>query len=106
MPRRVLSATLAAIAFASAQPAVAALSGYYDSAEKITAILADGRIADLLRQAPLRAIRQTGTAPDGSEEWTLRTRDCSLRVMVIPQPPKAGMVGRTTYAVQPAPACN
>lgn len=87
-------------------PALAALSGFYDSAEKIAAIFASTAVADELRQAPVRSVENTGTFPDGEDEWTIRTQDCDLTVKLISQPPEDGMVGMTTYTAEPVGTCN
>jgi len=87
-------------------PALAALSGFYDSAEKIGAIFASGAVADQLRQAPVRSVENTGTTPDGQDEWTIRTQDCDLTVKVTAHPPADGMVGMTTYTAEPLGTCD
>lgn len=106
MPVPMLRSTLVAASLFIAPPAMAALSGWYDSAAKIGAILGDARIADLLRQAPVRSVENTGTTPDGHDEWTVRTQDCDLKVKVIAHPPEDGMVGMTTYGVEPIGSCD
>jgi len=87
-------------------PALAALSGFYDSAEKIGAIFASSAVADQLRQAPVRSVENTGTTPDGQDEWTIRTQDCDLTVKVTAHPPADGMVGMTTYTAEPLGTCD
>jgi len=89
--------TSALVIFATIWPGQvqAALSGYYDSAEKIGRILGDARIADLLRQQPIGAISNTGTRADGAGEWTIRSQDCDLKVYLIPILPDGP--GKTTY---------
>ena len=87
-------------------PALAALSGFYDSAQKIAAIFASGAVADELRQAPVRAVENTGTFSDGQDEWTIRTQECDLTVKLTAQPTEDGMVGMTTYTAEPVGTCN
>ena len=99
-PALALALTLAA------QPALAALSGFYDSAEKIGTILADPAIADELRQAPLWSVTNTGTTKDGHDEWQIRTQDCDLTVALIAVLPSDGMVGKTTYEVRIVTPCE
>ena len=94
------------LALALPVPAQAALSGYHDSAAKIAAIFASDAIADALRQAPVRSVENTGTAPDGRDEWTIRTQDCDLTVKLTAHPPQDGMAGRTTYTAEPLGACD
>lgn len=99
---RFVVCVLALFAGSSAQ---AALSGFYDSAEKIGTILSSAAVADALRQAPVGAISNTGTAADGGEEWTVRTQGCDLVVVLKPQPPEGGMVGKTSYDLRIAAPC-
>lgn len=89
-----------------AAPAAAAVSGFHDSAGKIAAIFASDAVADVLRQAPVRSVENTGTTPDGHDEWTIRTQDCDLKVGVIAEPPPEGMVGMTTYRAEPLGGCE
>lgn len=97
MLRLAISLTLAA------NPALAMLSPFYDSAEKITTILQDAAVADALRQAPIGAISNTGSFPDGADEWTVQTQDCDLVLKLIGQPP--GLPGKTTYNVEITKPC-
>ena len=83
---------------------MAMLSGYYDSAEKIAAILQSPDVADAVRQAPIGGISNTGTAPDGADEWTVRVQDCDLVVRVIGHDPEG--VGKTTYTVELTTPCQ
>lgn len=97
--------TAATLAFAlAATPAFAALSGFYDSAERIQTILADEGVANALRQQPIGAISNTGTRKDGASEWTVRTQDCDLVVYLIAVPP--GGPGKTTYKVDLPKGCD
>ena len=95
---------LGLVAVLAASPEMAMLSGYYDSAEKITAILQSGAVADALRQAPIGSISNTGTAKDGADEWTVRVQDCDLVVRVIGHAPEG--VGKTTYTVEVTTPCQ
>ncbi len=90
----------------SATPSFAALSGYYDSAEKIGAILGSSEVADALHQAPVRAVENIGSSKSHHDLWVVRTRDCDLKVELIPRKPSGGMVGKTTYKVKLAGSCN
>jgi hypothetical protein len=94
---------LAVLLGLSASPALAMLSPFYDSAEKITAILQDAAVADALRQAPIGAISNTGSFPDGADEWTVRTQECDLVLKLIAKP--AGMPGKATYSIAIATPC-
>lgn len=89
-----------------ATPAVAMLSPWYDSAEKISAILQSGAVADAVHQAPIGAVSSIGTADNGNDLWQVRVQDCDLTVELIANPPPEGMVGKITYAAQPVGACE
>jgi hypothetical protein len=95
---------LALSVLTAANPAAAMLSPYYDSAEKISTILASAEVADALHQAPIGAISNTGTTKEGYDIWTVRVQECDLEVHLIAVPP-AG-VGKTTYKVELAGACQ
>ena len=85
-------------------PATAALSPFYDSAEKIGTILGSGVVADALGQAPLRGIENTGTRDDGADEWVVHTQECDLTVYLIPVPPDGP--GMTTYTLDMPKGCE
>lgn len=72
----VLAATLAAALAAAATPVSAALSGYWDSAKVIHAILGSAQVADALRQQPVERIERT---QDG---YRLHSRHCRVDVRV------------------------
>ena len=95
---------LGLVAVLLASPAMAMLSGYYDSAEKITAILQSEAVADAVRQAPIGSISNTGTAKDGADEWTVRVQECDLVVQVIGHAPEG--VGKITYTVEVTTPCQ
>lgn len=92
-------ASIAVAATLCASPAFAALSGFYDSAEKVAAIFASEQVGNALRQAPIQAIENTGTRADGADEWLVKTQDCTLKLYLEGEAPIAGMVGKTTYKV-------
>jgi len=94
----------AVIATALATPAAAALSGFYDSAERINTILASPEVANAVRQAPVGAISNTGTREDGASEWQVRTQKCDLTVYLVPIPPEG--TGKTTYRVEVPGTCE
>ncbi|KQW31775.1 hypothetical protein ASE36_06000 [Rhizobium sp. Root274] len=95
MKRLVLIAALFATGFGPSSEA--ALSGYYDSIERIGTILGDPKLADILRQQPIGAISNTGTRKDGAAEWTIRTQDCDLKVYLVPVLPDGP--GKTSYTL-------
>ncbi|RCW28084.1 hypothetical protein DFR48_10192 [Ciceribacter lividus] len=99
--RRMIAAV---IATALATPAAAALSGFYDSAERINTILASPEVANAVRQAPVGAISNTGTRKDGASEWQVRTQECDLIVYLVPILPEGP--GKTTYRVEVPGKCE
>ena len=105
VPVPMFRATLILV-FALPMPALAALSGFHDSAARVAAIFASDAVADLLRQVPVRSVENTGTTPDGQDEWTIRTQDCDLRVKLLAKPPADGMTGMTTYSAEPLGSCD
>lgn len=88
----------------SASPALAALSGWYDSAEKIAAILVDPAVADQHRQMPLRGIENIGTDKDGADLWQVESQECRMQVTLRAIPPKGP--GKTTWEVATRSACD
>jgi hypothetical protein len=85
-------------------PAMAALSPYYDSVDKIGTILGSSVVADALHQAPVRSIENTGTRDDGADEWVVHTQECDLVVYlkaVLPDGP-----GMTTYTLDLPKGCD
>lgn len=97
-----LLSALAAIA--ATGPAHAAVSGFYDSAEKIGMILGSNLVADALRQAPIWSITNTGTRKDGAGEWLVRTQECDLKLYLVPVLPNGP--GKTTYTLEPPGQCE
>lgn len=69
------------IAFAAAcllgSPAMARMSGYYESAAVIHAILGNGQVADGLGQQPIESITRTR---DG---YSVQSQNCSVGVVVV-----------------------
>lgn len=100
--RHFIAAMLVCTALAT--PASAALSGYYDSAEKISTILSSSAVADAVRQAPVGSISNTGTRKDGASEWQVRTQECDLLVYLIPVLPDGP--GKTTYKLEVPGRCE
>lgn len=87
-----------------ASPALAALSGFYDSAEKIGVILSDAGVGDALHQAPILSITAKGAAK-GAEIWVVKSQDCTLKVALTPKLPEGGAVGKTTYDLRIVKPC-
>lgn len=75
-------ATGLALMAALASPAGAAVSGYWESASEIHAIMGHPEVSEGLRQQPIVSV--TRAAPD---HWEVRSRDCALRATVIKDPP-------------------
>lgn len=101
MNRIAIAAILLAV---PALPASAALSGFYDSGEQISAILSSEAVGNALRQAPIGAITNTGTRKDGAKEWEVRTQECDLKVYLVPKAPLG--VGKIKYTVEVPKACE
>lgn len=97
--------TAVIVVFASvAQPSNAMVSGFYDSAEKITTILASDQVADAVRQAPIGSISEIGKTEAGNAFWQIRTQDCDLGVELKAVPPDGP--GKVTYEVISVTACE
>lgn len=102
--RRVSIILVAIGAACIANSAQAALSGFYDSAEKITTIISSPEVANAVRQAPIGNLVNSGTRSDGADEWTITVQDCDLIVFLKPTPAKG--VGKTTYSVEIPGKCQ
>ena len=89
-----------------ATPAAALLSPWYDSGEKIMAILNSAEVADAVRQAPIGAVSNIGTADSGNDLWQIRVQGCDLTVELIPEVPAEGMVGKVSYTARPIGPCD
>ena len=88
-------------------PAWAALSPFYDRAEQIRVLLDDAALADHLGQQPIESLEHEGARADGAQIWDLDSPGCDLTLVLLPQPPAAGMVGKTGYQLElPLPACR
>lgn len=98
-------APLALVATGLASPAIAAVSGFYDSAAQIEAIMQNGQVADAVKQLPLRSIARAGSRQgDGTLRWRVRTDRCTLMVYLNATPPQG--VGKTTYEVKEVGTCR
>ncbi|MBO3759218.1 hypothetical protein J5J10_13185 [Ciceribacter sp. L1K23] len=97
-----LIAILVALVFST--PAAAAVSGYYDSVEKIGTILGSAQLANILHQAPIGMISNTGARKDGAQEWLVRTQECDLTVYLVPVLPDGP--GKTTYSLEIPGTCD
>ena len=96
--------SLAAVLSLAASPSLAALSGFYSSAEQINLILSSAEVGDALRQAPIGMITNSGTRKDGAAEWTITTQDCDLKVYIKVTPPKGP--GKTSYQLDKIGVCE
>lgn len=84
----------------------AALSGYYDSIEQITAILTSEAVAEQLDPWPIQSVEQTAAPMDGPSEWIVRSHECSLTVALTSVPVEDGTIGMATYRVEPLNRCD
>ncbi|KFI31542.1 hypothetical protein CDV50_01815 [Haematobacter massiliensis] len=84
------------LAFAAAcllgSPAMARMSGFYESAEIIHAILGDNQVADGLRQQPIESIARTR---DG---YVVQSQNCSVGVVVETR--RADRPGRDNFSLR------
>lgn len=94
-------APLAIITVGLASPAAAAVSGFYDSASQIEAVMQSGEVADAVNQLPLQSIVR---ADDGALRWQVRTERCALIVQLGANAPQG--IGKTTYAVKEVGTCR
>ena len=101
---RRLAALFPPLLLATATPALAALSPFYDSGEKIETIISSPELGDALRQAPIRSIENTGTRADGADAWLVRTQECDLTVYLVAVPPDGP--GMTTYRLELPNRCE
>ena len=98
---------LTAVCLLAAAPGFAALSPWYDRAEQIGAILGSEAIAGALGQRPVDSLEYEGQRSDGTVKWEIESEGCDLDVYLVPSPPEAGMVGKTTYQIrEPLEPCR
>lgn len=105
-----LLASLAVLLAPAATPAMAALSGFHDSAEQIGTILASAEVAEALHQAPVDKIEYEGSTADGLLEWEIESRDCELSVYLRAAEPASAdgtpATGKTTYGIARIGPCR
>ena len=70
-------ALMIALSLCLASPAVAALSGYWQSSKVLHAILENPELADALRQQPIVSVAATDSG------YRIRSRDCTVDVEVV-----------------------
>lgn len=95
-----------ALLILAAVPADAMVSGYYDSLNKIEAVLAAPGLDEMLRQQPIGAVTEIGRNKDDIPQWMVRTQDCDVVINLLAHPPEDGMVGMTTYTAEIAQGCD
>lgn len=103
---KAFAALALALTLAAPSLAQAALSGFYDSAAKMQAIMSDGGVADALHQAPVTMLMRVDPADGAAEIWEVTSADCTLKVQVDATPPAEGSVGRNSYQVTVLEACT
>lgn len=93
-----------------ATPAMASVSGFYDSGEQLSVILSSDAVAGAVRQMPVTRLESRGLQPDGTLLWLLDAGGCSLPVSLVSVPPTgengAPMVGKTTYRLTKIGTCK
>ena len=98
---------LGLVAVLAASPAMAMLSGYYDSAEKITAILQSDAVADAVRQGAIGSISNTGTAADGAEALEVVRRERpDVVLMDLQMPGVDGVAATRAIRALPGPVAR
>ncbi|MCO5089885.1 hypothetical protein [Bosea sp. (in: a-proteobacteria)] len=98
-------APLTIIGVCLSHPAAAAVSGFYDSAAQLEAIMQSSQVADVVKQLPLRSIARAGSRKDdGTLRWRVRTDRCTLVIYLSANLPQG--VGKTTYEVKEVGACK
>lgn len=85
----------ALICAATALPACAAVSGYWDSSKVLHAILGNGQVADALRQQPVQTITRI------ERGYRLSSQACTVDVTVTRTLPNRP--GPTTFALSVGP---
>ncbi len=85
-------ALMIALSLCLASPAVAALSGYWQSSKVLHAILENPELADALRQQPIVSVAATDSG------YRIRSRDCTVDVEVVDE--KAKRPGPTPFTVK------
>ena len=95
---------LLTIALLIPAPAMAALSGYYDSLEQMQAMTSDNRLADALKQSPITGMSAMGVTSAGLLHWNVSGTDCSVPVYLTAIPPLGA--GKTRYEIHSVGSCN
>lgn len=85
---------LATVLAGTSLPAGAMVSGFYDSAQALAAVLDTKGLADALRQQPIVSI-DVDPVSATNEIWRIRSRDCRADVAVKRIPPKG--TGRNSF---------
>ncbi len=102
------AAALAGLCTATA--AMAALPPFHASAWMMQTIMASEAVDTAVKGGFVEGLELLGTTEAGAYQWRVRTRDCSVTVVLQPQPmPTANgtpMVGRVDYDVTEVSACT
>lgn len=100
-----LLVSLAIIALGLTNPAAAAVSGFYDSAAQVEAIMQSAQVADAMKQLPLRTISRAGSrGADGALRWKARTDRCTVVVYLSASRPQG--LGKVSYEVKEVGPCR
>lgn len=99
-----MTAGLAGAAILAGAPAMAALSGFHDSAAQIAVITTSTPVADAMKQLPIEGLKATGRRGDGGIEWRVWSKGCSIKVVLTPVAPQG--LGRTDYRVGELTRCR
>ena len=96
MRKQPIVALLAVLIAPAPVSAQAALSPYWQSTKEIARIVNDSRVHDALKyEEPIRSIGVS--APDTYE---VRTERCTLKVKIVDEPAKPGLVGPRRFGLE------
>ncbi len=85
-------------------PASAALSGFFDAAEQVQAIMSSTDVSSAMKEMPFDTLEQVRTRDNGDVEWRVQNSECYVIATLKPIPPEA--LGKTTYEVVGVSACE
>ncbi|MFB9795007.1 hypothetical protein GR158_18855 [Shinella sp. AETb1-6] len=93
-----------AVALGLATPAQSAVSGFFDAAEQVQAIVASTMVSSAMKEMPFDTLEQVRTRDNGDVEWRVQNSECYVIVTLKPIRPAA--LGKTTYEVEGVSTCE
>lgn len=97
-------ASLFTLSVTLASPASAGLSGFFDAAEQVQAILSSTDVSSAMKEMPFDTLEQVRTRDNGEIEWRVQNSECYVIATLKPIPPEA--LGKTTYEVSGVSPCE